>query len=253
MKKSIIILTAIALIAGGCNRATKKQSEETLQVSNNLKNADCQSDITRNKDRTVPMTSDIVSPVGMDNVTHTMPKNELKRLNTFLSNFPEAHTINFNVNTITSEDLIHFGIIHNWHNNNNRFVLLNNDDDDDELGYCGIDGKYISESIKKYFDIDFKEHCDVKGEDGYIYFRYDGKFYHCSLGDGEPTSMTRIKEVYRNDAGQLKITGEIGSTHEDEIEDEDVSATFEAYAKPYKYKGKDTWAIISFKSKKLHQ
>jgi len=25
--------------------------------------------------------------------------------------------------------------------------------------------------------------------------------------------------------------------------------TFEAYAKPYKYNGKDTWAIISFKSK----
>ena len=189
----------------------------------------------------------------MRNVTNTLSKDELKRLNTFLSNFAEAYLTNFDVNTVTPEELIGFGILHNWFNNWGRFVSVENPAlfSDDYARYR-IDVKYISESIKKYFDIDFKEHREVKMENEYVDYYYDGKFYYAGLGDGDPVSSTRIKEVYRNADGQLKITGEIGRTH-DELEDEDIYASFVAYAKPYKYNGKDTWSIISFKSKSIQQ
>lgn len=169
---------------------------------------------------------------------------ELKRMSVFVSNFVELGLEDFDINTITSDELIEFGIWHNYKNNyRSRFTQCK----DTECKYGGlvIDRKYIEESIKKYFAIDFSDHATVSSMR--VSTHYDGKFYHISGADGDPLSVGRVKEVFRDNTGQLKMTGEIYSIGHDGEESE-VWGTFEVYAKPYKYGGKNTWSIISFKS-----
>ena len=44
-------------------------------------------------------------------------KTEMARMGTFLSNFTEQGMYNVNINNVTDEELVHFGIWHNYINN----------------------------------------------------------------------------------------------------------------------------------------
>ena len=173
-------------------------------------------------------------------------KDELEKMNIFLSAFTQVYLTNFDVNTITPEQLIAFGIRHNYLNVVNCFQ---HPSEDSEHGNILLEDKYVTESVKKYFDIDFKAHGTVSEENGRG-FHYDGKYYIFWAADGAGYPMARIKEVFENRSGQLGMTGEIYCyIFDDEDYVEKSEATFEAYAKPHKYAGEDTWSIISFKSK----
>jgi len=174
---------------------------------------------------------------------------ELKKMSVFLSNFTELFFNNFDVETGGSDErthlgdkgnmveLINFGVMHNYINNFKSRIAP----DKTRKGvsaYYVIDGKYVAESVKKYFDLDVK-HQDVN-EEGLVY-DYDGKFYHFEAGDGEGRYYADVKEVFKRDDGTLRMTGEIYYA-EDET---DRPSTFEAIVKPHKWDGKDTWAILS--------
>jgi hypothetical protein len=53
-----------------------------------------------------------------------------------------------------------------------------------------------------------------------------------------------VKEASKNGSGQIIMTGELYNADDES----DILGTFVAAAKPYKYDGKNTWAIISLKT-----
>jgi len=164
---------------------------------------------------------------------------ELKRMSTFLSNFIEVGLDNFDIKTIENEELIYFGVMHNYKNNfKSRFVQCTQP----ERQYqAAIDPKYASESVKKYFDLELKKHGDALDE-----VQYDGKRYYVPLADGDIVRCARVKEVYQTDSGLLRMIGEV--YYEDNEGVEEITGTMEAVAKPYKYGGKNTWAIMSLRA-----
>lgn len=170
---------------------------------------------------------------------------DLKRMSVFLSNFTELGYMNFDAEEFTDEtapdDMIRFGI---WHNyiNNFKSRISRCKKKDCTFGSLVIDGKYVTESIKKYFDVDYKKLASVTESD--IPFHFDGKLYHFEGADGEAVYHARVDEAEKNAGGQIVMRGEIYNADDEK----DILGTFEAVAKPHKFGGKDTWAIISMET-----
>lgn len=173
-------------------------------------------------------------------------------MSTFISNFTELGLRDFNTRELASAnppaELVHFGVWHNYANNYKS-----------RIGHCKIencrwggltiDGKYVVESVKKYFDVDLKP---VSVEYFNQPFHYDGKLYHFDGADGDPPYLAVVREVFQ-DGDALRMTGIIYNAEEmfngeSKNPADYQSATFEATARPYKFKGKDTWSILSLKS-----
>ncbi|MCR5815181.1 MAG: hypothetical protein K6G15_11930 [Desulfovibrio sp.] len=176
---------------------------------------------------------------------------QMKLMSTFLSNFTELGFMNFDVQQDGSDDVLHlgdgssnpdlirFGIWHNYVNNYKsrikRCSIKNC-----EYGSLVIDAKFVAESVKKYFDIDLK-HASVLQSDPPYY--YDGKCYHFEGADGEAVYYAEVKQVSQ-EGKIIRMTGDIYNAENKQ----DRPSTFEATAKPYKWNGKDTWAILSLKT-----
>jgi len=182
---------------------------------------------------------------------------ELKKMSTFLSNFTELGFMDFDVKAkgpdetvhlgakSSAPDLIRFGISHNYVNNfKSRIAQCKTKNC--EWGSLVIDGKYVVESVKKYFDLDLKNQSVTESDPPYF---YDGKLYHFEGADGEAVLYADVKAVFKRNDGTLRMTGEIYNA-DDET---DRPAEFVAIVKPYKWDGKDTWAIISMKTEWLNE
>ena len=170
---------------------------------------------------------------------------ELKKMSTFLSNFTELGFMDFEAKAITNPDdpadMIRFGIWHNYRNNyDSRIIPCNLKNC--EHGSLMIDGKYVTESIKKYFGFEYNKLVSVMESDPPYY--YDGKYYHFEGADGEATYFASVKEAVADASGQVVMRGELYNA-EDETE---ILGTFEAVAKPHVFVGKNVWAIISLKT-----
>ena len=164
-------------------------------------------------------------------------------MSTFLSNFTEVGLINFDGKDITNESdpaaMIRFGILHNFINNYGSRIALCKDKNC-KWGLLVIDGKHVRESVKKYFGYDIKKLVSVEKPP----YHYDGKLYHFERGDLGTTYSARVDKAVKNASGQIVMTGELynaGNGH-------DKPGRFEATAKPYRYEGRNTWAIISLKA-----
>jgi hypothetical protein len=182
---------------------------------------------------------------------------DIKKMSTFLSNFTEQGFMNFDIETNGSDELLHmgsqdaapdlirFGIRHNYINNF-KSRIVQSKAKNSEHGSLTIDGKYVAESVKKYFDLDLKNQSVVESDPPYY---YDGKLYHFDGADGEALYYADVKEVWK-DGNVLRMTGIIYDSEamfnaEGKKPDDFKAADFEAKAKPYKFGGKDTWAILS--------
>lgn len=166
---------------------------------------------------------------------------ELKRMSTFLSNFTELGFMDFDAEVLTNEDdpadMIRFGI---WHNyiNNYKSRIARCKKKDCEWGSLVIEGKYVTESIKKYFGVDYKKLASVTESDQPFY--YDGTYYHFEGADGEAVYYARVDEAVRDSEGRIVMRGEIYNAEDKN----DILGKFTALAKPHKFNGKDTWAIL---------
>ncbi len=137
-------------------------------------------------------------------------------------------------------DMIRFGI---WHNYTRHFYdrVKECKDKNCKNGPLTIDGKYVQQTIKRYFDIDNYELFSVSESDPPFY--YDGQLYHFNGSDGESTYNVHVDSATQNAQGQVVMTGKLYN-----VDDEsNTIATVEAIAKPYNYEGEDTWAIVSMK------
>ena len=178
---------------------------------------------------------------------------ELKLMSTFLSNFTELGFFDFDVKKSeggddgvlhlggdpSDPDLIRFGIRHNYVNNF-KTRIKKCSTKNCKHGSLTIDAKFVAEAVKKYFDINLK-HRSVEDSDPPYHF--DGKLYHFEGADGEATYYAQVKQATR-EGNVVRMTGDIYNADDEE----DRPYTFEAAAKPYKWGGKDTWAILSMRT-----
>jgi len=170
---------------------------------------------------------------------------ELKLMSTFLSNFTEVGLINFDASDVTNEndpaDMIRFGILHNYINNySNRIALCK--EKGCKWGLLVIDGKHVKESVNKYFGYDLKKLPSVTESTPPYY--YDGNLYHFAGVEGETIYYARVDKAARNASGQIVMTGELYNSEDEK----DKRGKFEAVAKPYRYSGRNTWAIVSMRT-----
>mgnify|MGYP003571392282 CR=1 FL=1 len=161
-------------------------------------------------------------------------KSELKRMSVFISNFTELDLYNFDSSSISMGELIYFGIYHNYINNSSLIKHIENNDNYDS----SISAKNVAASVRKYFDKSVT-HKDAE------YNYKDGKYYFYAT-DGVPTEA-KVREFSR-EGKVITMKGELYRYNAEEDKDE-VVGEFTATAKPHKWNGKDTWAILSLKSK----
>ena len=176
---------------------------------------------------------------------------ELKLMSTFLSNFTELGFYDFDVKKSGDDDVLHlggdpsapdlirFGIRHNYVNNF-KTRIKKCSKKNCEHGSLTIDAKFVAEAVKKYFDIDLK-HRSVDQSDPPYHF--DGKLYHFEGAAGEAVYYAQVKEATK-EGNVVRMTGDIYNAEDED----DRPYTFEATAKPYKWGGKNTWAILSMRT-----
>ena len=160
---------------------------------------------------------------------------EKARMGTFISNFTEAGMYDIDIDTISMEELAHFGVRHNYINNF-KSRIKRCPKKNCPYGDLIIDKKYVAESVKKYFDLDIR-HTSTENES---LGHYDGRYYHFDGADGEMNQQARVFEAQRR--GTLIIMK--GETYYPDMDDSE-GFTFTARAKPYVYGGKNTWSIIT--------
>ena len=177
-------------------------------------------------------------------------KDEMKRMSIFISNFTEQGLYDFDVERESdgmlwlggpdaAPDLIRFGIRHNYINNfKSRIKRCSKKNC--EYGSFTLDGKFVQESVKKYFDLDLKNQSVMESDPSYY---FDGKLYHFNGEDGEAVYYAEVTSASRN-GDEIDMSGELYNTEDKK----DRPATFRAVARPYKWKGKDTWSIVRLKT-----
>ena len=180
---------------------------------------------------------------------------ELKRMSIFISNFTEQNMSNFDMDEDGDNDfmhlgdpeyadiLLHFGIIHNIINNP-KSTLKTCPDKKCPYGKNIMSGQAVTASIKRYFGVSVKPAKLPEAGDPDFAVHYDGKNYHFNAA----TIRGDVDEVYYADVQKAKpegniivMSGELYNTKNKK----DRPATFTATAKPHKWNGKDTWAILS--------
>ena len=165
-------------------------------------------------------------------------KDEMRRMGVFISNFTEVGLYNFDLD-LDAAELIRFGIQHNYLNNYKSRIKLCKDRKCPH-GDLTIEGKFVVESVKKYFDLDL-ENQSVTDSDPRCHF--DGKLYHFDGADGEAVYYAEVTSASRN-GDEIDMSGELYNTEDKK----DRPATFRAVARPCKWKGKDTWSIVRLKT-----
>lgn len=148
---------------------------------------------------------------------------ELKQMSGFLNNFTELNLFNFDTNSEETDgeeegilhlgnpfnvsELIRFGIRHNYIRNNAEAVKRAPNVND--YGSFVIEGKFVSDTVKKFFGIDIKNQSVLYTEPS---FYYDGKYYYFEpyeiINDGETIYYTDVKQINKNE-NILEISGEI--------------------------------------------
>ena len=176
---------------------------------------------------------------------------QLKLMSTFVSNFTELGFMNFDTKQEGTDDVLHlggdpsspdlirFGIMHNYVNNY-KSRIKPCPTKGCKHGSLVIDGKYVVESVKKYFDINLKNASVEQSDPPY---HFDGTLYHFEGADGEAVYYAEVKQATQ-EGGVIRMSGDIYNAEDKN----DRPSTFVATAKPYKWNGKNTWAILSLQT-----
>jgi hypothetical protein len=166
---------------------------------------------------------------------------DIKRMSTFLSNFTEATFFEItDVNSLTRDELVFFGIQHNYINNFKSRIKkcpVKNC----EHGPFVIEEKWVKESLKKYFDIDFKDITGQDDPDSMMY--YDGKLYHFREAEGGIVYYVQVQSFFE-EGGLLQVKGHLYNSEDKQ----DIPALLRAVVKPHTFGGKKTWALLSLET-----
>jgi hypothetical protein len=163
-----------------------------------------------------------------------------KAMSIFISNFTELDMFEIpDVSGMTYDELVNFGVGHNFANNPKLIKIATG-------GNLSMDGKSVSESVKKYFALDFAP--SVSAKYGGAEYNYSKGSYVFTIPAGRLIYYARVSEAFM-DGSRILMTGEIYSKKDPK----EVHGPFYAYAKPWKYGGKDTWALLSLHEGRLNE
>ncbi|NLL36631.1 MAG: hypothetical protein GX256_03800, partial [Fretibacterium sp.] len=93
------------------------------------------------------------------------------------------------------------------------------------------------------FNLDLKNQSVMDSDSPYFLYFFDGKLYHFRSADGDTVYYADVKEASR-EGDVVHMSGELYNAEDEE----DRPATFKAVAKPRKWEGKETWAILSIRT-----
>jgi len=161
---AVLLLSSLMLFVYSCNKESDKQ--ETKQEQKTSASNDT---VQTKKENTA----------GGKEVT--LSAAEMKKLNVFFSNFSEAYLAPFTAGNISDEELIKFGVLHNFINNRKQFQKSGE--------YVMVTFDAVSKSIEKYFGKTFKNH---KPTDD---FKYKGGYYFIQDADGEAFTFSQVGSV----------------------------------------------------------
>ncbi len=168
-------------------------------------------------------------------------------MSVFLSNFSELGMLDFDAADVLNEKkpyaMVHFGIWHNYINNYESRIRKCTDAGC-KWGSLTIDGRYVRESIERYFGYTLKECPSVEGSMAPTpadSCHFDGKLYHFEGAAGEAVYHARVDKAWQRGDGLYEMQGRMCLA--DNMED--CPAIFTALARPHVWKGKKTWAAVS--------
>ena len=177
-------------------------------------------------------------------------KEELKRMSVFISNFTEARIGEIDMPTLAYsnnqnekqeiiEQLVSFGIEHNYINNF-QSRMANNSCPKKEH-YAGIELKYLQESVDKYFGYNLSNNLPKNLHDDALIL--ENNCYYRILADGEMVAHAKVNSVKKQKDGIVFMSGILYYPDMDN----EFGGLFIAKAKEKTYKGKKTWELISLK------
>lgn len=186
---SIILMSAImgsSLV--GCGKSNdpnlKEQNEKIRELEEKVEELSKNQETNKNNSNEISNTS----------------KEELRKLNIFLSNFSEVDFSNFSKDNYNEEQLIQFAIVNQLANNyDTAFESYTYSDGDNRMG---ISASTVQSTIDKYFGF------TVKNQSTQYYEYYNGA-YILPLASGEMyPDFSKVKEIYR-EGNNLRIIAEI--------------------------------------------
>lgn len=148
----------------------------------------------------VPVNKEVTADNGF-----SVSQEELEKIGLFLSNFTELGLNEFNVSNYNIEDLIYFGIWHNYINNSKTTMEFRD-------GKSFINKKYVEQSIKKYTNIDLKEHKTVARHN--FIFEFIGEEYKYIPADGGLYPQVKVDKVIDKGSGIINVQGKLYSNEE---------------------------------------
>ncbi|MGV8019186.1 MAG: hypothetical protein AB2L26_13535 [Ignavibacteria bacterium] len=179
MKKSVVSLAVLICIASLVLFSCKSESEKPA--------GEKKENVTTNtppKENTATLNNETPKEVKLTT-------EEQKKLNIFFSNFSEVGLKPFSSGSAADEELINFGVLHNYKNNLSKFEKVDNLN-------SKIKEEHVSASIKKYFGINFSGHKST-GD-----FKYKNGYYYVSIADGEAFTFSQVEKL--NDMGGDKYS-----------------------------------------------
>jgi len=160
----VFLLNVFIIIGFSCNNENDKREQTQKQISETTADS-----VQINKNNFT---------VGKEVV---MSSAEQKKLNVFFSNFSEVGLEPFTEDNIIDEELIKFGILHNFINNYNLFLPSGND--------LKLKDDVISESVEKYFGKTFTAHKSTRD------YKYKNGYYFVLNADGEAYTFSQVTGV----------------------------------------------------------
>ena len=171
--------------------------------------------------------------------TKTFTAAQLKKMSVFIANFTEQGIEQYPGGEVKGDALlVLFALRHNYINNFQSRISTCTAKDCPLGSYSyTLDGRYVRESIKRYFNYDIKSLPDIDIDSHR--FHYDGKVYHFVCGDGEMYHEPHITKAEYLSDGTIRMTGEM----RDPSDSGHASAKITAIATPHVWKGKQAWAL----------
>ena len=163
-----------------------------------------------------------------------------KDMSIFISNFTEVGLADFKAKDILNPaapgEMLRFGIYHNFINNFKTRIKKCTDKKCPQ-GSFKVEGKFVAESLKKYFDYTLNHaELNLAGTP----YTYDGTFYHFKGMTDDPKEYAEVTKAQKN-ADKIQMSGRIYFQYDPHK----TNATFKAIARPHTFQGKKNFAILA--------
>lgn len=160
------------------------------------------------------------------------------RMGTFISNFTEVAMSNLpDAQNLPDEQYAYFGVRHLYINGYRHFK-------DEGNSRASVEASLVESVVMRYFGKKMTKHLGVP--DSEIQYDSKTKRYSVPLADGEMAVHAKVEKVTQNADKTLTLSGKLYNA-------DDVTenlGSFTAKVKPHKWKGRNTWALLSLISQR---